>query len=263
MMIYNKKYEWGERMENIWHIYWSPTYSSYKVGTRIVKQLSKERNELDLCQYQSSVTIENGLCVFAMPCYGGRIPQVALQRLQHIRGIHSLAIICVTFGNRDFEDALLELKDSVENLGFDVVGACAIVTEHNIMHVYGTGRPDEQDFLNIDHFVREVKMKIKTHEQRYLELPGQRPYKVWHAHIVPIVFEESQCVQCGLCASQCPMNAISKETFKTNMDLCINCMRCISICPKHCKSLPEEHVEGLIERLRLACQERKDNQFYI
>lgn len=250
-------------MENIWHIYWSPTYSSYKVGTYIVNQLSKEKREVDLCQYQeTSVTIENGLCVFAMPCYGGRIPQVAIQRLQKIQGINSRAIICITFGNRAFEDALLELKDVVENLGFKVIGACAIVTEHNIMHVYGTGRPNAQDLRDIDEFVKEVKIKIKKHEHIHIQVPGQRPYKEWLAHIVPILFEEDKCIRCGLCVRECPMNAISNENFMTNMDLCINCMRCISICPKQCKSLPHEHVEGLIERLKNACQLKKENQFY-
>lgn len=227
----------------------------------MVKQLGQCR-ELDLCEYPRSGAIENGLCVFTMPCYGGRIPEVAVKRLERIRGVNSQAIICVTFGNRAFEDALLELKDTVENLGFQVVGACAIVTEHNIMHVYGTGRPDYQDLCDVDKFIREIKQKIANHEQEDIEVLGQRPYKEWHGHVVPIVFEEDKCMHCGMCAKLCPMNAISHENFMTDMDLCINCMRCISICPKKCKSLPNEHVNGLIERLKDACQTRKENQFY-
>ena len=70
--------------------------------------------------------------------YGGRrIPETAVQRLLDIHGSNMLAVVCVTFGNRAYEDALLELADCVEaKMAFKVIAGCAVATEHNIMHVF-------------------------------------------------------------------------------------------------------------------------------
>ena len=50
------------------------------------------------------------------------------------------------YGNRDFDDALLEAADLLGERGFDVVAAAgAFIGEHSLTARVGTGRPDDAD----------------------------------------------------------------------------------------------------------------------
>lgn len=48
--------------------------------------------------------------------------------------------------------------------------------------------------------------------------------------------DDSQCVGCKLCLSQCNHSAISYIDNKAHIDhsKCVGCDRCIGVCPKHC-----------------------------
>lgn len=41
------------------------------------------------------------------------------------------------------------------------------------------------------------------------------------------------CISCGACAAECPVNAISEGDgkFEINPDLCTECGSCASVCP--------------------------------
>ena len=49
------------------------------------------------------------------------------------------------FGNRAYDDALLEMQDVASEIGFRVIAAVAAVAEHSIIRKYGKGRPDADD----------------------------------------------------------------------------------------------------------------------
>ena len=42
-----------------------------------------------------------------------------------------------------------------------------------------------------------------------------------------------ECIQCGACASSCPVEAISEgaETFEIDAEACIDCGSCAAGCP--------------------------------
>ena len=80
------------------------------------------------------------LAVIAVPSYGGRAPELAMERLRKVRGNGARCVVVCVYGNRAYEDTLLELADGVEKQGFRVMAAVAGVAEHSIIHQYGAGR---------------------------------------------------------------------------------------------------------------------------
>ena len=59
------------------------------------------------------------------------------------------------------------------------------------------------------------------------------------------------------------MSAILPGSWESDENLCINCMRCISLCPVKCRKVPEKILHAMTERLRTACEERKENVFVV
>ncbi len=97
-----------------------------------------------------------------MPVYGGRVPVTARERLQKLHGKRTPAVLIVTYGNRAYEDALLELSDILKEQGFILAAAAAVVTEHNIAHIYGADARNEKDKKEMTAFAEAVREKLKS-----------------------------------------------------------------------------------------------------
>ena len=82
-----------------------------------------------------------------------------------------------------------------------------------------------------------------------VQVPGNTPYR----ELKPAAFHPAaneSCVRCGVCAVQCPMGAIPmNEPYNTDPDLCINCMRCVGLCPQQCRALPDPFLAKVTEML--------------
>ena len=57
---------------------------------------------------------QDALILLAAPVYGGRVAPTALERLARLRGQGQAAVAVVVYGNRDYEDALLEIRAGVQ-----------------------------------------------------------------------------------------------------------------------------------------------------
>lgn len=79
--------------------------------------------------------------LFAAPVYGGRLPAMAAERFRRIRGAGQKCVAVVVYGNRDYEDALLELHDILSENGFVVVAAGAFVARHKQPKQHGRNSP--------------------------------------------------------------------------------------------------------------------------
>lgn len=139
-------------------IFFSPTHTSAQIARAIGEGIGMGRRmetDLTLDESSSPIEMEGELCVIVTPVYGGRVPALALQRLQRLKGNGAPAILVVVYGNRDYEDALLELRDTAISLGFVPLTAGAFIGEHS----YSTpelpiaaGRPDTDDLQQAREF---------------------------------------------------------------------------------------------------------------
>ena len=117
------------------------------------------------------------LAVISMPVYAGRVPALAVERLKKIKSSGAKCIIIAVYGNRAYEDALVEMQDIATETGLQVVAAVAAIAEHSICREYATGRPDDADARELASLGVAIFEKIKRNTHfKSLTLPGNRPY---------------------------------------------------------------------------------------
>lgn len=255
---------------NITEIIFSPTGGTEKVADIITSGLGADGvNKLDLTDYKSDFNGINfkseDIVVIAVPSYGGRVPNLALQRLNGIKGNNAKCILVCVYGNRAYEDTLVELYDSAVQCQFRVIAAISAIAEHSIIHEIAAGRPDEFDKNELDGFAKIILDKLNGADTEILEsskIPGNRPYKkVGNFGMVPK--PGKNCNKCGVCAMQCPNQAIDKTTLIADKNKCISCMRCVVNCPKSARKLNVIMLKLVSHMLKKVCSDRKNNELYI
>lgn len=181
-----------------------------------------------------------------VPVYAGRVPNVLLTYLNGIEGNGARAVALVLYGNRHFDDALLELSDILTARGFSVVAGGAFIGEHSFSTTLAGGRPDREDMAQIALFGREVAAKLSGTECAGLPpLPGNRPYRPYYVpqdeggkstdirKVKPKTNDD--CHDCMLCVDLCPMGSISAADPRVIEGICIKCGACIKGCPSDAK----------------------------
>lgn len=212
-------------------IYFSPTDTSRKGACTIARTFKNTYRELDLtCQRAKVQFCSNEVVVFGAPVYGGRLFKGFVERLSGVQGDKTPCIVTVTYGNRDYDDALLEFCDLVTAQGFVPVAAAALIGQHT----YGSievGRPNKDDLAEDAAFAGKVADKLKNGDYSTPDVPGSRPYKEGGNGGSFFPLTNDACIDCGRCAAECPMQAIDADNRTIHTDRCIACFRCIRRCP--------------------------------
>lgn len=253
-------------LENIVVAYFSPTGGTRKAALMLAKHLAHNVHEIDLSlpQIVRYTFTENDILIVAAPVFGGRLPKYFCSKLNACVGNRARVISTVVYGNRAYEDALLELNDCLHTQDFRVFASLALLAEHSMVRTIAQGRPDEQDEEQIADFAKEIMDKlIYKKSMDDFVVPGNKPYKEWsQMPVVPSV--DNSCIFCGICAEKCPTAAIPKDNLQTTeQEKCILCMRCISICPTKARTLPEQAQTMINKKLEAIQGTRKENELFL
>lgn len=255
-------------IQKVYKVFFSPTRSTAKVVEYLSKSWSQESETVDITGMDAENIgkrfTEKDLVIFGVPSYGGRVPGTALRRLQGLRGKSTPAVLVATFGNRSFDDTLLEMKYVLEASGFRITAAIAAVTEHSIMHEYGTGRPDDKDLEELREFADIIEEKLSECSViPNADVPGEDPYCIYEG--IPLRPKTGKdCTRCGNCVRECPVGAISgDDPTETDHRKCISCMRCVQVCPVHARRVSRLVLMMASRKMRAQCSGRKRNELFL
>ena len=155
----------------LYNIYFSPTGGTKKVADILVGNLGGEVCEVDICCDITAMSLQaEDVCLVSVPSFAGRVPQIAVERIKKISGNGAKAILNCVYGNREWDDTLTELQDTLEACGFVCVAAVAAVAEHSIFRQFAAGRPDADDAKELAEFARDLPVFLqfivrgKTHK---------------------------------------------------------------------------------------------------
>lgn len=257
-------------------VYFSPTGTSKRIAEAIAKGIEAPSDYLDLTPHaarnQKFEKLNDDLTIIAVPVYAGRVPIEASHRLQRLKANGSLAALIVVYGNRDYDDALLELHDLTSEAGFKPIAGGAFIGEHSFSTAEkptAHGRPDEKDLERAKEFGKKIREKISgisgTENITFVEVPGNRPYRDhWEPEkpMAPIT-EEDLCTKCGQCAEMCPVAAITLGTeVATQEDACILCCACVKNCTTNARVMRPQ-MQQIAEWLNTNFSERKEPETYL
>ena len=258
-------------------IYFSPTQTTKKIVEAIAQGAGINRIEhLDLTPPEArtgaAMEIEGQLTILGVPVYAGRVALEATQRLRRLKVRQAPAVVVVLYGNRAYEDALLELKDLAVEFGFIPVAAGAFIGEHSYDNKdtpIAPGRPDREDLKKASDFGRLIRRKLEgihgLHEMPPLTLPGEFPYKERGTTTrLPPQSQESLCTKCGTCVNVCPTAAITMgDTVATNVTSCISCCACVKNCPTKARIVVDPGIKERAARLNKMCGQRREPETYL
>ncbi|WP_053956533.1 EFR1 family ferrodoxin [Inediibacterium massiliense] len=242
-------------------MYFSPTDTTKKItlgiGNKILESIGYEEsmNNIDFTlptvrQAKVAFTKED-VVIVGVPVYAGRVPNILLKYLNSIQGNGALAIAVVVYGNRNYDDALIELKDILQNNGFHVIAGAAFIGEHSFSKILAKGRPDEKDMDLVSKFADEIYTKITTQSlAESVKVKGNTPYRKYYMpknkNGIPVDIRKvkpktnDHCKNCKICVNVCPMGSIDFEDVSKLNGICIKCGACIKKCPAHAKYYDDE-----------------------
>jgi flavodoxin len=166
----------------------SPTGTSKKVAEAMAQAIQAPIELLDLtppiAKTRDFEEFHDELAIITSPVYCGRVPYEVAYRVRRLIANNTPAVLVVTYGNRAYEDALLELSDIVSEVGFKPIGACAFIGEHSFSipeMPTAHGRSDVEDLAKAEVFARAAALSTLL-----------------------VSTDEDACIWCCACVRSCP-----------------------------------------------------------
>ena len=248
----------------LFEVVFSPTGGTQRVVDCLKESFCGEWERIDLLKAGMALECKpEDVCLVAVPSFGGRVPAPAVERLSALRGNGARAVLVCVYGNRAWEDTLLELKDTLTLAGFGPVAAVAAVAEHSIMRQYGTGRPDTADAEELRAFGVEIRKHLEAKDLPLVAVPGNRPYRKFDGLPMHPV-SGKDCVTCNACVRECPVGAIPMDHPEAvDAKRCMTCMRCVAVCPQQTRRVNPILLAAASAKMKKVLSGRKENQLFL
>ncbi|MGE4489999.1 MAG: 4Fe-4S dicluster domain-containing protein [Kiritimatiellales bacterium] len=265
-------------IQHIHSVFFSPTHTTQ----RIVQAITRGTGMPDVMEHDITMKEpapemdrldQKDLLIVGLPVYAGRIPGLAIRRLKNLKGRQTPAVAVTVYGNRAYDDALIELCDLCDSSSFKIIGAGAFIGQHSfssLKNPIAHDRPDEKDIRLAETFGRQVRRLLQSSDPvKPLQLsmvPGSHSYRPgMNPSGAAGDSDPAQCIQCGQCIEHCPAHAIRMENGapETDPDNCIWCAACVQNCPTGARQITQPKIGEISERLSASCRERREPEWFL
>jgi ferredoxin len=262
-------------------VYFSPSGTTKKIVKAIAKGINhKSVEHVDFTKPERRKrplpALDNELLLIGAPVYFGRVQTDAMEWLKTMRG-HDTPVVCVVvYGNREYDDALLELKDTVVKNGCVPIACAAYIGEHSFSDSktpIAAGRPDIDDLKHAVSFGKKIGEKIASTSSigcvSDISVPGKFPYLEMteskkKLSAVDLMDVDGNCLQCGLCADLCPLGAIVPgNSASIDINKCILCHACVKSCPADARKTKNDMMKNIALRLSESFRSRKEPVYFL
>ena len=266
------------KIQSLKLVYFSPTCTTKAVLQGISKSINCDNIEhIDItkpkARKKTLYTTENELLIVGVPVYMGRVPAVLSEWLHSIKGRNTPTVCVVVYGNRVYDNALLELKNILTDQGCTPFAGAAYIGEHSFhsseLPAASEGRPDKSDLNHAELFGQKINKKLQSissvENVPKLNIPGIFPYggvtKMWDVDFIEV---SDECTQCGVCNDGCPIGAIDSENSSLiDIEKCTLCCACIKHCPQKARAMKPGLMKDAATRVYELFRERKEPEFFI
>ena len=236
-------------IKTVWAAYFSATDTTKKVVSRIAARLAEQTGAalqtydftLPGARKEPKAFTGEDLVVFGTPVYAGRVPNLLIKYVASMQGNCAPAVPAICYGNRSYDDALMELRNTLAAGGFQPVAGAAFSCQHAFSQTQNAGRPDISDLTIAGGFADSVARKLRAGDLSPVTVKGNDPVGPYYTprdrhgtpiNILKVVPKTSDaCTRCGLCARQCPLGSIDPEDETKMTGKCMKCNRCVKHCP--------------------------------
>lgn len=259
-------------------VYFSPTRTTKTIIEGIARGINQFPVEtIDITKSeirkQQMQTWENELLIIGVPVYVDRVPAIAIDWLHTLKARKTPTVCIVVYGNREYGDALLELKDTMVKHGCVPIACAAFIGEHSFSSSetpIALARPDISDKNHAEFLGKRINEKLLSIASidhiSDIAVPGNYPYQDFKPWVLDFIAISKKCSQCGVCAQACPVDAIDLENIaaiEIDKGKCILCCACIKTCPENALTLKNSPVKNVALQLSQTCQRRKEPEFFL
>ena len=194
-------------------------FSGSGKSRRFAEFLGKELNtEVFDITKTSDFSAKNAVVVF--PVYCQNLPDPVVDFLKKLK-TENIAL-AATYGRKSYGNVI---EDAVKISSGNFIGGICVPCGHSFL-----SEPDNFDFSSVFKFIERIK-NPKPAETEHC-------HKDFYADFIPAkrtrigvkIKQNNNCINCGKCTENCPVNAIKNGIIEKN---CIRCLRCVTECPEN------------------------------
>lgn len=262
-------------IKEITSLFFSATGTTQKVVSHLAHTVAQELGSdtaftaidftLPMARTSAPSFSADDLVIVGVPVYAGRVPNVLLKYINSLNGNGAVAVAVVLYGNRNYDDALIELTELLRTRGFTVIAAGAFVGEHAFSYTLAQNRPDSDDMQVVHSFGASIAEKLNNENFNPPEVSGHLPYRDYYKpknlQGEPVDIRkvkpktDGRCTDCRTCIEVCPMGSIDQNDPSLVSGICIKCGSCIKKCPVGAKFFDDpdfvRHKEELEQQFAL------------
>ena len=227
---------------------------------------------IDITSYGSRqgkmLTKDDQNIIFGFPVYGDLAPCVINDWICTLDGSGKKCAMFFTFGGRTSGYAHFHTKLLLDKAGFRVLFSAEFLGRHSFNQGGWSileDRPDQADFEVARDFalLATDRFSMPNPPAFHLQKPFGYGYAIKAkenkgkqtkrslAHPTRVTEE---CIMCRLCEDECPTLAFDADTGLSDIETCIECMRCVYICPEgviHCDPKMKEDFQLFLDYFHL------------